>query len=398
MYLREQVEAPMRRRSNYSEDTKDRVLMRIKSNDSVTDVSRSFQLRESTVYRWIKEAGVENPGNRKVMRYSDDFRDNVIKFARSNTNFVTRQHFMIPDSTLRIWLKQAGLERKKINQEDPDEDDNDKVHAPATIIESTFRLPFSKEYRSKVLDHSKMHGLKEASEKFGVSMDDLKLWTRRAGKKFTRDIPDDSKRNIVEWGVKINSWKLAARKYNIHPSTVGLWARKFNLKLRPGGMETYHTDTAATSREKRKSDEGIERTEPMPRLSQQTIIRDDNSKTEPFQYFGDFFPGNSEIISTSCDEKTPYKKIKKEVWKVRQQKPFVWQPVIDEINKECFDDPSVGETDVPWLLDDPVPENSEMNDDKKASRNAGIRFCDSCQQHLEKGESLYEHFAIYHIV
>ena len=53
------------------------------------------------MYRWIKEAGVENPGNRKVMRYSDDFRDNVIKFARSNTNFVTRQHFMIPDSTLR---------------------------------------------------------------------------------------------------------------------------------------------------------------------------------------------------------------------------------------------------------------------------------------------------------
>ena len=53
------------------------------------------------MYRWIKEAGVENPGNRKVMRYSAEFRDDVIKFARSNTNFATMQHFMIPDSTLR---------------------------------------------------------------------------------------------------------------------------------------------------------------------------------------------------------------------------------------------------------------------------------------------------------
>ena len=184
-------------------------------------------------------------------------------------------------------MKQAGLERKIISQEDPDEDDNDKVHAQATVVESTCRLPFTKVYRFKVLDHSKMHGLKEASEKFGVSMDDLKLWTRRAGKKFTRDIPDDSKRNIVEWGVKINSWKLAARKYNIHPSTVGLWARKFNLKLRTGGMETYQEDTAATSRVEIKSDDGTENAEPMPRLSQQTIIRDDYSETEPFHYHSD---------------------------------------------------------------------------------------------------------------
>ena len=278
-------------------------------------------------------------------------------------------------------MKQAGLERKRIHQEDPDEDTNDKVHAAqSTIIESSLRLPFTKEYRSKVLDHSKMHGLKEASEKFGVSMDDLKLWTRRAGKKFTRDIPDDSKRNIVEWGVKINSWKLAARKYSVHPSTVALWARKFNLKLRPGagGMEAFQEDTVATSGEKRKSDERLESTEPMPHLSQQTIIRDDNS--------------------TSCEKKTPLKKIKKEVWEVRQQKPFVWQPVTDEIDKELFDDPSVGEIDVSWLLDQPVPENSQMNDSKESSHNAGIEFCDSCQQQLEEGESLYEHFAIYHIV
>ena len=58
-------------------------------------------LRESTVYRWIKEAGMTNPGNRKIVRYSDEFRDKVIEFARINNNFVTRQHFMIPDSTLR---------------------------------------------------------------------------------------------------------------------------------------------------------------------------------------------------------------------------------------------------------------------------------------------------------
>ena len=295
-------------------------------------------------------------------------------------------------------MKQAGLERKIISQEDPDEDDNDKVHAQATVVESTCRLPFTKVYRSKVLDHSKMYGLKEASEKFGVSMDDLKLWTRRAGKKFTRDIPDDSKRNIAEWGVKINSWKLAARKYNIHPSTVGLWARKFNLKLRPGGMETYQEDTAATSREEIKSDEETENAEPMPRLSQQTIIRDDYSETEPFHYHSDFFPGKSEINSTSYVEKTPHKTIKKEVWKVRRPKTFVWRPVIDEINKELFDDPSLGETDVSWLLDDPVPENSQMIDDKEASRNAGIGFCDSCQEHLEDGESFCEHFAIYHMV
>ena len=44
---------------------------------------------------------MENPRNRKVVRYSDDFRDKVVEFARNNTNFVTRQKFMIPDSTLR---------------------------------------------------------------------------------------------------------------------------------------------------------------------------------------------------------------------------------------------------------------------------------------------------------
>ena len=53
------------------------------------------------MYRWIKEAGMTNPGNRKIVRYSDEFRDKVIEFARINNNFVTRQHFMIPDSTLR---------------------------------------------------------------------------------------------------------------------------------------------------------------------------------------------------------------------------------------------------------------------------------------------------------
>ena len=66
-------------------------------------------LRESTVYRWIKEAGVENPGNRKVMSYSAEFREDVIKFARSNTNFATMQHFMIPDSTLR-WVSLCILD------------------------------------------------------------------------------------------------------------------------------------------------------------------------------------------------------------------------------------------------------------------------------------------------
>ena len=362
-----------------------------------------------------------NPGNRKIVRYSDEFRDKVIEFARINNNFVTRQHFMIPDSTLRcvcnleiwtyliisiyrIWLKQAGLEGRKLSQ-DKDEAELKEVIAKLPIVDCTHRLPFTKEYRSKVLDHSKRHGLKEAAVKFGVSMEDLKLWTRRAGKKFTRDIPDESKRNIVEWGVKVNCWKLAARRYNIHPSTVGLWARKFNLKLQPGGMET-HQDLSAKFEEARKEDT-TERTEPTPRLNQQTIIRDENSKTELF----DVTPGESDSESAACVKITPPKKIRKEVWKVnnRHQKPFVWRPVIDEIREESFDVPTyaVREVGLPGQLDNhPVSENLLVNDEGEAKGisdpmpevNVGKGFCDSCQQQLDVGESLYEHFAIYHIV
>ena len=307
----------------------------------------------------------------------------------------------------RIWLKQAGLERRKLSQ-DKEEDKRKEVIAKSSNIDSSSRLPFTKEYRLKVLDHSKRHGLKEASAKFGVSIKDLKLWTRRAGKKFTRDIPDESKRNIVEWGVKINSWKLAARRYNIHPSTVGLWARKFNLKLQPGGMET-HQDLSAKFEEAGKEDT-TERTEPMPRLNQQTIIRDENSKTELFEYF-DKTPGESESKSVACAKITPPKKIIKEVWKVkdRHEKPFVWRPVFDEIREESFDVPTytMREVGVSGQLDHhPVPENLPSNDEGEANGtsnpipevNVGKGFCDSCQQQLDVGESLYEHFALYHIV
>ena len=38
-------DAPMKRRANYSQDTKGKVLESIKANMSVTDVSRSFHLR-----------------------------------------------------------------------------------------------------------------------------------------------------------------------------------------------------------------------------------------------------------------------------------------------------------------------------------------------------------------
>ena len=196
--------------------------------------------------------------------YSDEFREKVIEFARSNTNFVTRQKFMIPDSTLRfvafnfcldlrvvnrVWLKQAGLEGRRLCQNGDNEEEEEKgqgrdqdsassSHEAETTnyTDCTNRLPFTKEFRSAVLDDSKRRGLQAASDKFGVAMEDLRLWTRRAGKRLTRDIPEESKRSIVEWGVQVNSWKLAARKYQVHPSTVGLWAGKFKLKLRPGGM------------------------------------------------------------------------------------------------------------------------------------------------------------------
>ena len=56
------------RRCNYSPEMKRKVLRCIKASCSVTDVSRTFKLRESTVYRWIREAGVDNPGNRRVTK------------------------------------------------------------------------------------------------------------------------------------------------------------------------------------------------------------------------------------------------------------------------------------------------------------------------------------------
>ena len=298
----------------------------------------------------------------------------------------------------RIWLKQAGLEGRKFSHY---QDEHNDVNTNLSTKDCTPspRLPFTKDYRSKVLEHSKRHGLKEASEKFGVSLKDLKLWTRRAGKKFTRDIPDEFKRNIVEWGVKINSWKLAAIRYDVYPSTVGLWARKFNLKLRPGGMETYH-DAIESEFEEAKKENTTGRTEPMPRLNQQTIIREENSKPEFCEYF-DKIPGESEINNFSCVKNNPNKKIKKEVWKVRQQKPFVWQPVIDEITAESFNVPSMSEVDGPCILDNPVQISDERRNNSIINSipevNAGFEFCDSCQQRLDVGESLIEHFAIYHI-
>ena len=309
----------------------------------------------------------------------------------------------------RIWLKQAGLEARTVSHVP----NVDKVALKQEIDKASSRdcdprLPFTKEYRSKVLDHSKMHGLKAASEKFDVSLEDLKLWTRRAGKKFTRDIPDESKRNIVEWGVKINSWKMAARKYDVHPSTVGLWARKFNLKLRPGGNETYQEHTTVKLEEKVKADDStrkdIETTSTgrneflsMPRLNQKTIIRDENSKH--FEYYGKY-PRRVDNDYISFAKKTPPKKIKKEVWKVRQQqqRPFIWQPVIDEISEETieetFDASSSKTVGVSSLLDKSIRDPSVMKD---AHGNGG-GFCEFCQQQLDDGESLYEHFAIHHIV
>ena len=56
------------RRCNYSPAMKRKVLRFIKASCSVTEVSRTFKLRESTVYRWLREAGVDNPGNRRVTK------------------------------------------------------------------------------------------------------------------------------------------------------------------------------------------------------------------------------------------------------------------------------------------------------------------------------------------
>ena len=64
----EDGEDTLMRRCNYSPEMKRRVLRCIKASCSVTDVSRTFKLRESTVYRWIREAGVDNPGNRRVTK------------------------------------------------------------------------------------------------------------------------------------------------------------------------------------------------------------------------------------------------------------------------------------------------------------------------------------------
>ena len=125
----------------------------------------------------------------------------MIEFARSNTNFVTRQKFMIPDSTLRfaafnfyfdlsfvnrVLLKQAGLEGRRLCQNDDNEEEVEKGQGrdqdsasssdeaeTTNYSHRTSRLPFTKEFRSA---------------------DPL-----------TRDIPEESKRSIVEWGVQVNS-------------------------------------------------------------------------------------------------------------------------------------------------------------------------------------------------
>ena len=365
-----------------------------------------------------------------MFRYSPEFRASVLEFARTHTNFVTRQQFRLPDTTLRVWLKQAGVERSGWRS------GNNNVGEGDDVVSSDQLMCSSSTIQQTVLHFSKKYGLKEACMKFNIPISTLKQWTRKAGKRLTKNIDEDQKLRIVEFGVRVNSWKLASRKFHVHQSTIGLWARRFGLKLRPGGRETCELGAEAEDWDM-SSDEETDTADPPSspetserRLDQQTIICDDRALRPIHSHV----PSQSSISTNNNNHSgsgIKKRKIKKEIWIVKKPSTsYNWKPVKDElvycewgkeeivlnvpdildadtapkvekdelpfIDCECCEDSCEDTASVPHdVLEDREWAEEEIVCGEDVLDSRGY-MCDVCGEQLSDADSLLDHCAINH--
>ena len=353
----------------------------------------------------------------------------MLEFARSHTNFVTRQQFRLPDTTLRVWLKQAGVERSGWRSGNNNVGEEGEGEDVASCDQS---MCSSITQQQTVLRFSKKYGLKEACKEFNIPISTLKQWTREAGKRLTKNIDEDQKLRIVEFGVRVNSWKLASRKFHVHQSTIGVWARRFGLKLRPGGRETCDFGAEAedwdTSSHEETDTEDHSPFSPETseiRLEQQTIICDGRAPRPLYSHV----PSQRSTNNNNHNE-SKRRKIKKEIWIVKKPSTgFDWKPVKDELEycelgkeeivlniPDILDAnmaPKIEEDELSFIdcegCEDSCENTSVAHDvleDREWAEEEIVRgedvldsrgqMCDVCGEQLSDGDSLSDHCTINH--
>ena len=94
---------------------------------------------------------------------------------------------------------------------------------------------FSDRKKKEIIDFGiEKNSWKVAGKMHGISAKKVGLWAKTAGKKlkFFYDKVDQKKKDkILKWGLKENSWRQAARKFAVPHTAVSFWAKQAGYKL-----------------------------------------------------------------------------------------------------------------------------------------------------------------------
>ena len=256
------------RRPSYSPEFKAEILHFVKKNSKVIAV-RQFGIPESTLRDWIsRDTSIASESDKEAKTQLKNAEDCVPKSSASAVTKCSEYPQVIDQDSLSmivdipsIIIKEPHCQQE-LNHDLVGEDVGESMSPTATTfvkkdlkqVSLEKKISYGKEVQDEIVQYGVDHrSWKEAASKYSVSPSTVQAWAKRAGIKLLAGRRSRmGMEEIIQYGVKQGSWKEASVKFGVPLYTVKFWARKagYNSQQRKsrGKMQVSNEDKAQTGR------------------------------------------------------------------------------------------------------------------------------------------------------
>ena len=230
-------------KSSFGKEVQNEIVQYGVDHRSWKEAGSKYCVSPSTVQAWAKRAGVRLLAGRKSRMSMEE----IIQYGVEQGSWKDAAvQYGVPLYTVRFWARKAGYHSQERKSRVIRKGSINMSHTDGPGVK-LLKVMKSRDGMEEILQYGmKQNSGKEAAVKFGVSSS-TKFWANKTGYKFQVENPRVNekmmykqldgeksrvdKEEILQFGIKQNSWKEAAVKFGVSHFTVQYWAQKAGIKL-----------------------------------------------------------------------------------------------------------------------------------------------------------------------
>ncbi len=185
----------------------------------VPEAAKEFNTSTQTIRNWADERGVKIKKIREIKTYTEEFKAMVVERATEVGVPKAAKEFKTSTNNIPRWAKELGVKIKKIRK----------------------TKTYTEEEKTKIVERATEVGAPKAAREFDVPEDNIRRWANKRGiqiKRIIKTYTEEFKTKAIERAKEVGAPK-TAKEFNVSIVSIYNWAKERGVKIKKSIRKTY---------------------------------------------------------------------------------------------------------------------------------------------------------------